>query len=175
MEKVILEKINLKIEKLKTKIKRSFTNHILSDPGVLAYIGTLHRKYVIVLIDKASNIFGFICKKFYISKIFSEVGEYNSILYNPTYSKANLSKDHIIKNNENYCQKFDLKRTAKNCFLPIIYWLPKFHKTPVGATILFIIFLMFYQIVLSPQGKRSGIYELFYELPNDLRLRVLRN
>ena len=41
-------------------------------------------------------------------------------------------------------------------------------------------FLMFYQIFLSPQVKRSsiisnkqGVYELSHELPNDLRLRIL--
>ena len=41
---------------------------------------------------------------------------------------------------------------------------------------------MFYQIFLPPQVKRlaiitykSGIYELPHELPNDLRLRKLRN
>ena len=40
---------------------------------------------------------------------------------------------------------------------------------------------MFYQIFLSPQVKRwaiftykHGIYELPHELPNDLRLRILR-
>ena len=43
-------------------------------------------------------------------------------------------------------------------------------------------FLMFYQIFLSPQVKRStiisnkqGVYELPRELPNDLRLRILGN
>ena len=41
---------------------------------------------------------------------------------------------------------------------------------------------MFYQILLSPQVKRyaiiiykHGIYELSYELPNDVRLRILGN
>ena len=43
-------------------------------------------------------------------------------------------------------------------------------------------FLMFYQIFLPPQVKRSAIvsnkqvvYELPHELPNDLRLRILEN
>ena len=43
-------------------------------------------------------------------------------------------------------------------------------------------FLMFYQIFLSPQVKRSaivsnkqGVYELHQDLPNDLRLRILEN
>ena len=41
---------------------------------------------------------------------------------------------------------------------------------------------MFYQILLSPQGKRSeiiiykrGIYQLPHELPNDVRQLILRN
>ena len=57
---MILEKINLKIEKSKTKIKPSFTQPTRSDLDVLIYLATLHRKYVIVLIDKASNNFVFI-------------------------------------------------------------------------------------------------------------------
>ena len=50
------------------------------------------------------------------------------------------------------------------------------------AVILFWGFVMFDQIFLSPQKKRSviisskhGLYELTHELPNDLRLRILRN
>ena len=66
-------------------------------------------------------------------------------------------------------------------------------SNPVGSqsvlvslsTIIFIIFwdfLMFYPIVLSPKVKRRaiitykyGIYELFHELPNNLRLKILGN
>ena len=43
-------------------------------------------------------------------------------------------------------------------------------------------FLMFYQIFLSPQVKQSGIfsdkhgiYEMRQELPNDLKLKILRS
>ena len=130
---MILEKINLKIEKLKTKIKLSFTNPILSDPDVLAYLGTLQREYVIIPIYKASKNFAFICTKFYISKILSKVGEYNNIQSNSTYSKAHFSKDDIITNNESYFQKFNLKLTAKDRSPPIMYWLSKLHKAPIGA------------------------------------------
>ena len=82
------EKDNLKTQKLKTKIKPSLTKPILSDPDVLAYLETRHRKYVIFPIEKASNNFAFICKKFYISKTLSEVGDYRSIQSNFTISKA---------------------------------------------------------------------------------------
>ena len=56
---------------------------------------------------------------------------------------------------------------------------------PIEAVIISIIFwdfLMFYQIVLSPQVKRCvivtykyGIYEFPDELPSDLRFRILGN
>ena len=82
--------LNLKIEKLKTKIKPPFTQAILSDPDVLAYLATLHRKYGIIQIFKANNNFAFICKKFYISRILSEMGEYNNIQSNSTYLKKKL-------------------------------------------------------------------------------------
>ena len=39
----------------------------------------------------------------------------------------------LIKTNMKYCTKFDLKITEQDRTLPIIYWLPKVHKTPVGA------------------------------------------
>ena len=39
---MISENINLKIEKLKTKLKLSFTVPILSDLDVLAYLGKCH-------------------------------------------------------------------------------------------------------------------------------------
>ena len=60
----------------------------------------------------------------------------------------------------------------------------KNEKEP-GATIMDIIFwdfLMLYQIFFSPQKKQSviinnkhGIYEMPYELANDLKLRILGN
>ena len=53
---MIFEKINLKIKQLKTKAKPHFIKPILSDPDALAYLATLHRKYVIFPINKANNI-----------------------------------------------------------------------------------------------------------------------
>ena len=53
---------------------------------------------------------------------------------------------------------------------------------PAITFITFCDFLMFYQIFLSPQAKRSviinnkhGIFQLAHELPNDLRLRTFGN
>ena len=70
---------------------------------------------------------------FYISKILSEVGQYNKIKSNSTYSKTNFYKDDLIKKNENYFQIFDRKLTYKDRSVPIMYWLPKLRKIPIEA------------------------------------------
>ena len=40
--------------------------------------------------------------------------------HNSTYSKTNCSKDNIIKNNDNFCKKFDLKLAQNDLSLPIM-------------------------------------------------------
>ena len=62
-----------------------------------------------------------------------EVEQQKNIQSNSTYSKANFSKDDIIKDNGNSCQKFDLKLPDEDHSLPIMYQLPKLHYTPTGA------------------------------------------
>ena len=61
-------------------------------------------------------------------------------------------------------------------------FLNPFGVAPAISFIIFLDFLMFYQIILSQQVKRwamitykHGIYELPHELLNDLRLRILGN
>ena len=59
-------------------------------------------------------------------------------------------------------------------------FLNPFGVAPAISFIIFLDFLMFYQIILSQQVKRwaiitykHGIYQLPHELPNNLRLRIL--
>ena len=47
--------------------------------------------------------------------------------------KTTHSIEEIIPANISYCLKFDLNITELDESLPIMYWLPKIHKTPVGA------------------------------------------
>ena len=61
-------------------------------------------------------------------------------------------------------------------------FLNPFGVAPAISFIIFLDFLMFYQIILSQQVKRwaiitykHGIYQLPHELPNDLKLRILGN
>ena len=54
------------------KIKSKQINPVLSDPDVKKHLEELNRKFVIPTIDKASNNFAFICRKYYISKLLVE-------------------------------------------------------------------------------------------------------
>ena len=67
--------------------------------------------------------------------------EYNICQSNCTYSKTNFSKDDIIKNNKNHCQKFVLKLRDKDHSLPVMYWFPTLHKTVIGATLIIATFI----------------------------------
>ena len=73
----------------------------------------------------------FICKIYYISKLLAEINLSNS--KSTTYSKATHSIEEIIQPNIRSCKKFDLNITQLDKLLPIMYWLPKIHKTLVGV------------------------------------------
>ena len=127
----IMSNVIQKIAYLKTKTLPSPTKSTLNDPDVMAYLEELRRHFVIVPIDKAANNFSFICKKYYVSRILQEVGLNGSP--STTYNNVDIPKADIINDNANYCNKFDLKLTEKQKALPIMYWLPKMHKTPIGC------------------------------------------
>ena len=48
-----------------------------------------------------------------------------------TNLQTQKSKKKLIETNIKYCKKSDLKITKQEKTLPIIYWLPKMHKTPI--------------------------------------------
>ena len=128
----VLTRVQQKINTLKNRLKPEKTKPTLHDPEVKTYLELLHRRFVVVPIDKAANNFAFVCKRFYISQLFSEVGLYNA-KSNPTYLHINKNKEEIINDNIKFCEKFGLNATDKEKSLPIMYWLPKMHKNPIGA------------------------------------------
>ena len=56
----IFEKVNTKIHFLKTKLKQIKTRSVLKDPEVQQCLENIHRHFVVVPIDKASNNYAFI-------------------------------------------------------------------------------------------------------------------
>ena len=100
----IISNVTQKIAYLRTKTLPSSTKPTLHDPEVIVYLEQLHRRFVIVSIDKAANNFAFICKKYYVSRILQEVGLNSSP--STTYSIVNIPKADIINSNADYCLKF---------------------------------------------------------------------
>ena len=92
-------------------------------------IKLLQDKYVITSVDKASNNFAIICKKFYIDMIIKEIG---FSVPNNTYKLMPNNIDYFIKIYKEYYDKANIKSPSLNDKLPYIHIIPKFHKTPIA-------------------------------------------
>ena len=126
----VIEVLNQKIFDLKKSVHVSQVTPVLDDPSVLEDLASLQDKYVIVPIDKAANNFAFICKKYYITILLKELGYPDGT--SNTY-KLNLSDLQQIKaDNIEFCEHLGYKISEEEKTLPIIYWIPKMHKSPVG-------------------------------------------
>ena len=129
----ICEKIKYKVDTLKNIIKTPSAKSCLNNNEVKAYLSELHAKYVIVPIDKAANNISIICKKFYIECLLDEVGILNNP--SPTYSiVTDKTSAQVIYDNIEYSERlgFEIEEEREKS-LPIIYWLPKFHKNPIAT------------------------------------------
>ena len=130
-EDLVLQKVRYKIRDLKTKHTFQQTKSILDDDDVNTYLAKLHKNFVIVPIDKASNKIAIVCKKFYVSRLFEELGIPGNT--SDTYKLATKIKDDIITNNLSLCDKYGLELTVSQMTLPFMYWKPKMHYSPSRA------------------------------------------
>ena len=67
-----LAKIQEKTIKLKQKVKPKGAKSVLNNPEFKIYLEQLHCQLFIAAIDKASNNFACICKKYYMTKLLHE-------------------------------------------------------------------------------------------------------
>ena len=108
---LILSKVDDKIKFLKSKKLQTYKNPILNQGDVEAYLETLQDRYVIVPIDKASNNFAFVCKRYYVMRLLSEVGIPNGSC--ETYQITSRDKLLIIDNNVSLCDRYGLEVLEK--------------------------------------------------------------
>ena len=127
----IIQTVNNKINVLRISVNVKKTSPVLYDHSALEQLNKLQEKYVIVPIDKASNNYAFICKKFYIAKLLDEVGFLHGD--SSTYKANILPPDHFIQKNVDFCSKFGYKVSDREKCLPTMYWMPKMHKNPIGS------------------------------------------
>ena len=127
----ILQEVDNKINSLKHRIKVHKTSPVLKQGAVIEYWNELHEKYVLVSIDKATNNIAIICKKYYVTVILKEIEILDA--GNETYEKINKNQEKISQDNLEYNTRLKLSKERKDKSLPIMYWIHKLHKYPVGS------------------------------------------
>ena len=97
----------------------------------------LKKKYIICAIDKASNNYVFVCKKYYLIILMLELGaDLNTLdcVGNITYQPVNITDLEIINQHSQFMRDhFDVTMNRDNECIPRIFWNPKLHKTPYKA------------------------------------------
>ena len=131
----VILKVDDKITELINKNHSVNKRQLLKETSVLKDLQELHKKFVVVPIDKASGNVAFICQRHYANVLINELGLINASA-NQTSTYGNITKpiDKIVSDNSKFLKsKFNLEVTETNRKLPNIYWTPKLHKTPSKA------------------------------------------
>ena len=114
----MLQSISQKIDEMNFKYIPNFN---------FDYLKKFQEHFVITPVDKASKNIGIICKQYYL-KVLKE--ELNSTHFEPSY----LDFQTIISNYSQLLrQSYNMDTTSAPNNLPFVYWMPKFHRSPIGT------------------------------------------
>ena len=131
----ILEQVDSKIGKKAPVIKSQKALSVFNDNEAKAELKCLQNDFVIVPIDKAANNIAFICKQHYAHVLVSEL-KYNQILLEKsptdTYEFINRPCRNIVQEHVTKLSQHELELDEGMDCLPLMYWIPKIHKNPVG-------------------------------------------
>ena len=130
---LVKEKVAVKIRRLKMSRIPQQAKPILKDQNVIQYLQDLHKRYVIVPIDKAANNISIICKRFYVLRLLKEVGAIGNV--DPTYEISSINPVDLINEDVMLCERYGLKIEEGQKTLPIMYWTPKMYYTPFESQI----------------------------------------
>ena len=75
--------------------KKVESNYIFGDPEVAREPSNIYENFVIVPVDKASDNYAFVCKRYYVSILIEEFG-LNSLPGNPTYNLTDFSASEVM-------------------------------------------------------------------------------
>ena len=111
---------------------------ILKENNIRKCLESLREKYIISSIDKATNNYVFICKKYYLITLMTELGiDLNTLVCtgNGTYQPVNnMNEIDIINSHYDIIKnEFNITISEDNKSIPRIFWNPKLHKTPYKA------------------------------------------
>ena len=140
LSKIVFKEWKIKLIKLLDERIKSLSNSIkpikfrplLKQHLVKETLNELHEKYVITPVDKASGNVAIICKRFYAQVLLEELN-INATNEN-TYEKVtNKTEEQIIKTHITNLKKFKHTIDVEMKKLPLMYWIPKIHKTPTKS------------------------------------------
>ena len=135
----VLSKIDSKITYFSTRVNGREVHKVLDNDNVKKELKALHKCFVLVPIDKASNNIAFVCKQHYASVIRAELGYpgrsmRSGTCSSPTYSLCiDVDPDELIENQVSELDRYGLEVEEEMKSLPRMYWSPKLHKDPIGS------------------------------------------
>ena len=93
--------------------------------NIVAPLSEIQKFFIITTVDKASNNYGFICKKLYASLILSEIN-------NLTFNLISVpSEKQLVDRAITFSSKHGFPIHPSHFKLPFMFGIPKFHKSPV--------------------------------------------
>ena len=130
----IFEQVESKIANAPV-IKSQKALPVFDDNAAKAKLKRLQNDFVIVPIDKAANNIAFICKQHYAHVLSSEIKYYQILLEKSLTDKyefinrpcRNIVQEHVTK-----LSQHELELDEGMDCPPLMYWIPKIHKNPVG-------------------------------------------
>ena len=123
----VLNFVDKKISEGKKKFRKSWSLKIEGD--IERELNRLKDNYVVTVADKAQNNLLFTCKAFYVSKIKEELMRPGQLTYQPEVRDAVSINTDII----NFSKSKKVKVLDCMTDVPIVYWIPKMHKYPIGS------------------------------------------
>ena len=124
-----MKKVKFEVNSLSSSQLKS--NDIFEQDNVKQYLKKLQDRFVIVPVDKASNNFAIICKKFYIEVLMKELGiTSNKITGNNVYKHVKMSSTRFFKQQEKANKDHNNTLEDDNRQIPLLYWTSKQHKNP---------------------------------------------
>ena len=111
-------------------VKQTYRLPVLSNVNSKNELARLKDKYVITVVDKASNNFAFTCKIFHYLKLATELGMDNISPGNDTYVHSSSSENELVSDIKQDLSKFRIVPAVSESKLALLYHIPKFHKSP---------------------------------------------
>ena len=125
-ETFIIWKQNI-MDTIKIELERNLHNMKQNLKFDFTHLKEFQKDFVITPVDKASKNIGVICKSFYLKVLKEELNSDN-------FDDSNMDMNMIISNYSQLLKdKYNMDTATAPQNLPFIYWIPKFHKVPIGT------------------------------------------